>query len=85
MLLKAGGEAYREQALSEFESAIAIARETQCRALELRAAVSYARLCSGLGEPSRGRPVLAAAVDFFDPAMDTGYLNEARLLLAALA
>jgi predicted ATPase len=70
---------------ADFQRALDLARQTGARSLELRAAVSLARLWQHRGEPARAealqRPVLGA----FTEGFDTADLREARALLSDLA
>ena len=75
---------YRE-AESFFQSAIAIARRQQAKSLELRAAMSLARLWQRQGKRAEARELLAPVYGWFTEGFDTADLQEAYALLAALA
>jgi hypothetical protein len=66
---------------AEFECALSLARESHCRLLELRAAVSYFQLQRRAGYPARGRQVLFDMTDWFARRTDCPALSEARELL----
>jgi predicted ATPase len=61
-----------------FRQAVAVARSQSARSLELRAAVSLARL-----DPAVGRAVLAETLGWFTEGLDTPDVREAREELAA--
>jgi predicted ATPase len=62
-----------------------VARDQQSRLLELRAALSLARLWQGQGRSDEARELLAAIYGWFTEGFDTADLVEARALLEALA
>jgi predicted ATPase len=68
-----------------FRRALAIARRQQAKALELRAAMSLARLCQNQNRQTEARPVLAECYDWFTEGFDTPDLQEAKALLEQLA
>jgi predicted ATPase len=68
-----------------FEQALDVARAQQARSLELRAAVSLARLWRGQGRRTEARDLLARVFDRFTEGLDTLDLKEARALLKELA
>jgi predicted ATPase len=70
-----------QAAAASFERALEVAREQRARSLELRTAVSLARLWSGQGERRRARDLLAPIYDAFTEGFDTADLLEARALL----
>jgi hypothetical protein len=67
-----------------FERGLAIAREQQARAWELRLAQSWGRLLARSSRPSEARALLAPIVDWFREGLETADLRDARALLAAL-
>jgi predicted ATPase len=74
------------QAVEEdFWQAIAIARQQQAKSLELRAAMSLARLWQQQGKRAEARALLAPIYGWFTEGFDTADLLEAKALLAELA
>jgi predicted ATPase len=73
------------QAEAAFLCALDIARRQQAKALELRAALSLARLWQGQGQRAPARELLAPIYGWFTEGFDTADLQEARALLDALA
>ena len=67
-----------------FRTALAIAREQGTRGLELRAAVSLARLWRDQGRRSEARDLLAPVYSWFTEGFDTPDLREAKALLDEL-
>jgi predicted ATPase len=67
------------------QHALAIARRQQTRSLELRAAMSLARLWQQQGKRAEARALLAPVYDWFTEGFGTADLQEARMLLEALA
>jgi predicted ATPase len=65
--------------------ALAIARRQQAKSLELRAAISLARLWQGQGKHAEARELLAPIYGWFTEGFDTADLQEARVLLDVLA
>jgi predicted ATPase len=68
-----------------FERAIAISRQQQAKSLELRAAMSLARLWRSQGKPQQARDLLASVYGWFTEGFDTRDLKEAKALLEELA
>jgi len=66
------------------QQALAIARRQQAKSLELRAAMSLARLWQQQGKRAAARELLAPVYSWFTEGFDTADLHEARTLLAAL-
>ncbi|CAG9170240.1 hypothetical protein LMG23992_01520 [Cupriavidus laharis] len=64
-----------------FHKAVAIARHQGARSLELRAALSLARLWCRHGKPDAARQVLAGIYGAFREGFDTSDLQQARALL----
>jgi predicted ATPase/class 3 adenylate cyclase len=67
-----------------FRQALAIAGRQQTKALELRAAVSLARLWQRQGKPADARELLAPIRGWFTEGLDTADLQEGAALLDAL-
>jgi DNA-binding SARP family transcriptional activator/tetratricopeptide (TPR) repeat protein len=87
LLLGAGGAAHHDalgEADASFHSALAVAREQGSRWLELRAAVSLARLWRAQGQREEARELLAGIYDWFTEGFDTVDLVEAKALLEEL-
>ena len=62
-----------------------VARRQQAKALELRAAMSLARLWKQQGKRAEAHALLAPVYSWFTEGFDTADLQEAKALLAALA
>jgi predicted ATPase len=77
----------REQHEAEtcFQHALDVARRQQAKSLELRAAMSLARLWQGQGKRVEARALLAPIYGWFTEGFDTADLQEAKALLAELA
>ena len=73
------------QAEACFRKAIDIARKQQAKALELRAAVSLARLWQQQGKQSKARRMLAKIYGWFTKGFETADLKEAKALLDDLS
>jgi predicted ATPase len=67
-----------------FSQALAIARQQQARSLELRAAMSLARLWQRQGKRAAAQQLLAPIYGWFTEGFDTADLQEARALLEVL-
>jgi predicted ATPase/DNA-binding winged helix-turn-helix (wHTH) protein len=67
-----------------FQHALAVARRQQAKSLELRAAMSLARLWRCQGEGVAARQVLAPVYSWFTEGVDTADLQETRALLQEL-
>jgi predicted ATPase len=72
------------QAEACFQQALDVAHRQQARALELRAALSLARLWQRQGQPTAARQLLAEIYGWFTEGFDTADLQEAKALLEAL-
>jgi predicted ATPase len=81
LLLAPGGEAEAEATLWQ---ALEVARQQASKALELRAAMSLARLLQKQGRAAQGRDLLAECYAWFTEGTDTADLQQARDLLNAL-
>jgi predicted ATPase len=68
-----------------FRSALQIARRQRARSLELRAAMSFARLLGNRGKRAKGRRLLHTAYSWFSEGFESRDLREARTLLDELA
>ena len=68
-----------------FERALAVAREQQAKSLELRAAMSMARLWRDQGKRDEARNQLARVYNWFTEGFDTLDLKEAKALLDDLS
>ena len=73
------------QAEAAFLRALDVARRQQAKALELRAAMSLARLWQGQGKHTAARQLLIPIYGCFTEELDTADLQEARGLLEELA
>jgi predicted ATPase len=74
-----------EMAHGYFERALTVARHQQAKSLELRAAVSLARLWRDQGKPQQARDLLAPVYGWFTEGFDTRDLKDAKALLEELA
>jgi predicted ATPase len=72
------------QAEACFQQVLDVARRQQAKALELRAALSLARLWQGQGQRAAARQLLAQLYHWFTEGFDTTDLREAKALLAEL-
>jgi len=72
------------KARAHFERALAVAREQQAKSLELRAAMSLARLLRDRDRRAQARELLAPVYNWFTEGFDTLDLKEAKALLAEL-
>ena len=73
-----------EKAQAYFEHALALARGQQAKSLELRAAMSLARLWRDQGKRDEARDLLAPVYNWFIEGFDARDLKEAKALLDAL-
>jgi predicted ATPase len=73
------------QAEACFQQALDVARRQEAKSLELRAAMSLARLWQQQGKRAEARELLAPVYGWFTEGFDTADLQEAKALLAALA
>ena len=76
-------------ALSEaeacFQRALDVARRQEAKSLELRAAISLARLWQQQGKRAAARDLLGPIYGWFTEGFDTADLREARVLLDTLS
>ena len=84
-VLLAQSAANAAQAESVFRQAMALATEQSCRMLELRSAVSLARLLGSDGRKSEARDLLAPVYDAFTEGFGRADLQTAKTLLAGLS
>jgi adenylate cyclase len=77
-LLALGDDARLTEVENEFRNAIALARQAECRLIELRAAMSYFRLWRRIGNVSKGRMVLNEVLRGFSERLDAPAVREAR-------
>jgi predicted ATPase len=68
-----------------FQRALAVARRQQAKSLELRAAMSLARLWQQQGKRAEAHALLAPIYGWFTEGFDTADLQDAKALLEALA
>ena len=67
-----------------FQRALDVARRQETKSLELRAAMSLARLWQQQGKHAEARALLAPVYDWFTEGFDTADLQEAKGLLEEL-
>jgi class 3 adenylate cyclase/predicted ATPase len=84
LLLTRSAEHYAE-AESCFRQALEVARRQRAKSLELRAAMSLARLWQQQGKDAEARALLAPIYGWFTEGFDTADLQDAKALLEALA
>jgi len=75
---------HEEEAAACLQQALALARQRQAKAWELRAALSLGRLWQRQGRPQAARQLLAESYAWFTEGFDTADLQAARTLLAEL-
>jgi tetratricopeptide (TPR) repeat protein len=83
-LLLQHAAAQPEEAEACFQQALAVARRQQAKLLEMRAAMSLARLWQRQGKGAAVRQWLAEIYGWFTEGFDTADLQEAKALLEAL-
>src|SRR5262249_19759912 len=74
----------REEAAAWLQRALAVARRQEAKALELRAAMSLARLWQQQGKRQEAHDLLAPIYGWFTEGFDTADLQEAKALLEEL-
>jgi predicted ATPase len=84
VLLLQHSRADSPQAEACFQQALDVARRQQAKALELRAALSLARLWQGQGKRAAACQLLAEIYGWFTEGFDTADLQEAKALLQEL-
>jgi predicted ATPase len=84
-LLLAGSVNNTDAAETAFAEALSIACAQQAKLLELRAAMSLARLSRDQGKVQQARELLAPVYGWFTEGFDTLDLKEAKALLEELA
>jgi predicted ATPase len=82
MLRASAAEAEAEEC---FHTAIEVARRQEAKSLELRAAMSLARLWQHQGKRAEAHDLLAPIYGWFTEGFDTADLQEAKTLLETLA
>jgi predicted ATPase len=75
----------QEEAETWMQRALDVARRQQAKSLELRAAMSLARLWQSQGKHREAYDLLAPVYDWFTEGFDTADLLDAKGLLEALA
>ena len=83
LILATGGAP--EEAAARYQQALDIARAQEAKSLELRAAMSLARLLANQGKRAEARDLLAPVYAWFTEGFDTGDLKDAKALLDQLA
>jgi predicted ATPase len=83
-LLLSQGLPHEREAETCLHQALALARRQQAKSLELRAAMSLARLWQRQGKRDEARELLAPIYDWFTEGFDTADLQEAKALLEEL-
>ena len=73
-----------EQAVVYWQRALDVARRQEAKSLELRAAMSLARLWQQQGKRAEGHALLAPVYGWFTEGFDTADLQEAKALLDEL-
>ena len=68
-----------------FQKALEVSRRQEAKSLELRAAMSLARLWHQQGKSNEAHQLLAPIYDWFTEGFDTPDLKDAKVLLAELA
>ena len=81
LLQQRDDEATRRTAETCFRQALATARRQHAKSLELRAAMSLARLCRKQGRIAEALPMLTECYDWFTEGFDTPDLQDAKALI----
>jgi len=84
-LLLARPAEHHAEAETYFHQALDVARRQEAKSLELRAAMSLARLWQQQGQRAEARELLAPIYGWFTEGFDTADLQEAKALLEVLA
>ena len=74
----------QEEAEACLQQALTVARRQQAKSLELRAAMSLARLWQQQGKRAEARELLAPIYEWFTEGFETADLQDAKALLEAL-
>jgi predicted ATPase len=74
----------QEEAEAWLQRALGVACRQEAKSLELRAAMSLARLWQEQGKRAEARELLAPIYDWFTEGFDTADLKEAKALLDTL-
>ena len=69
----------------QLQQALALARQQQAKSLELRAAMSLSRLWQRQGKRAAARRLLGETYQWFTEGFHTADLQDAKVLLEALA
>ena len=83
-LLLTRSSEHQAEAETCFQQALDVARRQQAKSLELRAAMSLARLWQQQGKRAEAHELLAPIYGWFTEGFDTADLQEAKALLEAL-
>ena len=75
----------QEEAEACFQRALDVARRQEAKSLELRAAMSLARLWQPQGKRQAAHDLLAQVYNWFTEGFDTADLQDAKALLDELA
>ena len=73
------------EAEGRFEKALAVARQSDAKSLELRAAVSLARLWQQREKRHEARELLSPLYNWFTEGFETADLKEAKALIDELS
>jgi len=73
-----------ETEVTAYLQALTVARQQKATSLELRAAISLARLWQRQGKQAEAHQLLAKVYDWFTEGFDTADLREAKALLETL-
>jgi predicted ATPase len=84
LLLRQAGTP-QDEAEACFQQALDVARRQQAKSLELRAAMSLARLWQQHGKRAEAHALLAPVYSWFTEGFDTADLQEAKALLEGLS
>ncbi len=74
-----------QQAEQTFQQALLIARRQEAKSLELRAAMSLARLCQAQNKRHEGYQILSSVYTWFTEGFATTDLQAAKVLLEMLS
>jgi class 3 adenylate cyclase/tetratricopeptide (TPR) repeat protein len=74
-----------QRAEAYFQHALTIARQQHAKMLELRAAISFARLWQSQGKPADARRLLVEVYDWFTEGFETEPLQKARALIEQMS